>query len=405
MEQPKLCQGITQKGTRCQLPASRLPTDDPRFCHRFHQPKLPTEKPHTIQKPLSTEKQLPLLGTGEVEAICQQMINQRRYQDVVNLMRASKSHRAVCQKLLDQAFQKEICDTLNQFFTTNTDGLSLTEGGCHALNTYIIQPFIEAMKQFPPEQNDTEIGETVDYLKSVVAQPALDITISDDRLEYVIKQYMFDVNHTNNVAFGGFLLPFVRSQLPTLKQNQCLAVALIIFHVITDLMGDIIRQPPARPFDQFDLTLTLAYYRTHPSKRTLSIPRLAREKNRDRWMAILREIYTHFHPDESMSKTVLESLFQLLIMPFVTVLNNCPVSKRDQCLRKIFDLHESTFHLQDRLLTDVVLCLSNDIGSLKGNVLPYLANILESVMQTPLKTEKTVLEAMKVNAPRLLETL
>ena len=187
------CQGFTQKGEQCQLPASRSPADDPRFCHRFHQPKG-TRRPQRIQQPqrpqriqqhqrTETRQELPLLGTGEVEAICQQMINQRRYQDVVNLMRASKSHRAVCQKLMDQAYQTELCQSLNHFLTTRAS-VSATEGGCRALNTYIIQPLLQVIKKCPPEQNDTDIESTVAYLRSVLHLPYMSFEFSGDQLEY-----------------------------------------------------------------------------------------------------------------------------------------------------------------------------------------------------------------------------
>ena len=46
------CQGLTQKGTRCRLPASQSPADDPRFCHRFHQP---SHRPHSQFKTTASE--------------------------------------------------------------------------------------------------------------------------------------------------------------------------------------------------------------------------------------------------------------------------------------------------------------------------------------------------------------
>ena len=136
----------------------------------------------------------------------------------------------------------------------------------------------------------------------------------------------------------------------------------------------------------------------------ITLPRPALEKNRDLWVAIINEIYIanyQFHPPE----VVLESLFQFLIKPFLTLVRNCPhktLSNIHGCLGEFFGdnrLHllSSTFAthpnisgFQKQWNKHLSRSLSADLGSLNSKVLSYLSAYMipfcESILQPSVNT-------------------
>ena len=193
-------------------------------------------------------------------------------------MRASKGHRAVCQRLLDQAYQTELWHTIKSHFTS----ISLTDDACRVLDTYIIQPVIEAMKQCPPEQNDIEIDSTLQCLGRILHLPHYFLEISGDRLtyRYSADYWVGTLSNNNSVEDDGYLLPFIRSRFPSFRQNQCIVIALVLTYVMTRLSS------LHGQCDQFDVLSALINQRSFVHPLIPVVPRLAREKNRDQWVAV-----------------------------------------------------------------------------------------------------------------------
>ena len=228
-----ICQGHTQTGERCRLPASRLVGDDPRFCQRFHQPlhRLPNEKP------------LP----SEIEAICQQMINQTRYKDLVTLMHDSKDYQEVCQKLFDQSYRANLYKTIRSHFPL----INVSDEGCRALDMYVIQPIIQKLKRCPPEKTVLGVDETQSCLYEFMEITGLPLFMYDyDPPEWSHP----DVNGGNS----GSLFPFVMEQLPSFNENQCLFVATVVNYAIKLIVS----WDSKKSIDQFDVVLALIKHHT-----------------------------------------------------------------------------------------------------------------------------------------------
>ena len=192
-----------------------------------------------------------------------------------------------------------------------------------------------------------------------------------------------------------------------MKRNQSLAVALILYEIVTSCIMN--RIMAMQTIDQFAVVLELAQYGTPErfDRQMVTIPRLAQEKNRDRWITILRQIYIHFYPNGKVSETILECLFQLVIMPFITLIKGCQIpylSTLDQCLH---DLHNVDSKPNVQLTESIRQCLADDLGSLDPEVISSLSidllTLLEQVVQQPMKWTDDVLNVVQIVAPKLLE--